>query len=362
MLGQVYEFLTENPKSKAKTITSELRINKRELNRLLHDNKDMFEQDEDFKWSIIDMSCSIEFGGATWLTVKHFEDAFSSNSPLEMPHASVIFKLKDGCKPMLDFIGRLLAFCNQLVSAGKQVTLDFEGPKSALSYLDRVGFFDILNEKIVVLPNRPSGNRLRAYKGNNSGVIEFRLIDPIAPDSDTPKLLRQSFVSCAGTSYFQPAFTILAELYGNVIEHSKTPLPGFACLQFYPKARKIQTVISDNGLGIIGTLSAVVPQKYPHVARLIAAAEHPGVALLTEVFKKGALSQVDADGRGIGLKLSGDVAERFKAKISVRQSDFELRVYYEPEGVRFSSRLNLPYLAGTHICFEFKLDASVKSA
>lgn len=357
MLDQIYVFLTENPKSKARTIASRLGVDRTELNRLLYDNTDKFEQDEEFRWSILPTTCYIEFGGSGWLTAWHFECAFSGISPLESQHASVVFVLKDDSKPLLEFIGRLLAFCNQLVVAGRIVTLNFEGSRKTLSYLDRVGFFDVLDEKIEVLPERPSGKLSKTYQGNNNGVIEFRLIDPAAPDKDIPKLLRHSFVSCAGTSYFQPAFTVLAELYGNVIEHSKTPLPGFACLQFYPKARKIQTVISDNGLGIVGTLAPVVPKKYPSVARLMAAAEHPGVALLTEVFKKGALSQVDSDGRGIGLKLSGDVAERFRAKVSVRQSDFELRVYYDNDGVHFSPRLNLPYLAGTHICFEFKLDA-----
>jgi hypothetical protein len=215
----------------------------------------------------------------------------------------------------------------------------------------------VLDEAIKVLPERPTGQLSKTYQGNNDGVLEFRLIDPVAPDQDIPVLLRQSFVSCAGASYFQPAFTVLAELFGNVTEHSKTSSPGFACLQFYPKARKIQTVISDNGLGIVGTLGPVVPQKYPDVALLMAKAKHPGVALLTEVFKEGHLSQVNSKGRGCGLNRSRTVAEKFKAKISVRQSDFELRVYHDHDGVQFRHLLNLPYLAGTHICFDFKLDS-----
>lgn len=208
-----------------------------------------------------------------------------------------------------------------------------------------------------MLPKRPTGQLSKTYQGNNAGVIEFRLIDPVAPDREIPVLLRKSFVSCAGNTYFHPAFTVLAELIGNVTEHSQTSSPGFACLQFYPKARKIQTVISDNGLGIVGTLEPVVPQKYPEVARLMATAKHPGVALLTEVLKKGQLSQVNSEGRGGGLNRSRSVAEKFKAKISVRQSDFELCVYHDYNGVQFRPMFNLPYLAGTHICFDFKLDS-----
>jgi hypothetical protein len=337
-------------------------MDRAELNRLLHDYKDKFEQDTEFKWSLAPAACRIEFGGSGWLTSWDFESAFSGTSPLESHHAAVVLVLKDGCKPLLEFLARLLAFCNQLVAVGKTVTLDFEGSKKTLSYLDRVGFFDVLDQKIDVLPQRPNARLSKTYQGNNNGVIEFRLIDPAAPDIKIPALLRNSFVSCAGDTYWQAAFTVLAELFGNVLEHSDTASPGFACLQFYPKGRKIQAVISDNGRGIVGTLAPVVPEKYPHVAQIMASAQHSGVALLTEVFKSGGLSQVDTDGRGIGLKLSGDVAEKFRAKISVRQSDFELRVYHDHNGVQFGHRLNLAHLDGTHICFEFKLDAATKSA
>jgi hypothetical protein len=220
----------------------------------------------------------------------------------------------------------------------------------------------VLDRSIAVLPHRPTGDLAKEFAGNNDGVIEFRLIDPKSPDQNIPTLLKNSFVACAGKSYSKPAFTILGELFGNVGDHSAAGSPGFACLQFYRNAGKIQAVISDNGLGIVGTLAPVVPVKYPEVERIMASASHPGVALLKEVFSKGMLSQVDDDGRGIGLKLSGDVAMRFKANISVRQSDFELRIHHANGDVRFTHRPNLALLQGTHICFEFKLDANVNSA
>jgi hypothetical protein len=362
MLDQVRTFLEHNPCTKAKTIASRLKVDRTELNRLLHDHVNIFEKDSDFAWSLLSTTCRIEFGGSGWMASKDFENAFPGISPLTSHHTAVVLVLKEGCKPLLEFLSRLLAFCNQLVAAKKNVTLDFEGSKKTLSYLDRVGFFNVLNASIDVLPERPSGGLSKTYEGKNDGVIEFRLIDHASPDKDIPSMLQHSFVSCAGASYSSAAFTVLAELFGNVLEHSNTASPGFACLQFYPGSRKIQAVISDNGLGIVGTLAPVVPQKYPIVAKLMAGAKHPGVALLTEVFKKGRLSQVDADGRGIGLKLSGDVAEKYRAKISVRQSDFELCVYYNKAGVQFSHRLNLTKLSGTHICFEFRLDVNAKSA
>lgn len=362
MLEQIIAFLGEHPGTKARTIAAQLGLDRAEVSRLLHQRSDKFEQDAEFQWSRVATTCQIEFNSSGWLTAGDFERALLKHSPLNSPHRAVVFMLRGGGKPMLDFIARLLAFCNQLVLRGKTVTLNFDGSGSTVTYLNRVGFFGVLDRSIQVLPERPSGDLAKAFQGRNDGVIEFRLIEPEKPDQNIPLLLRNSFVSCAGASYSQGAFTILAELFGNVMDHSESEAPGFACLQFYPRGGKIQAVISDNGRGIVGTLGPVVPQKYPDVALKMAEAPHAGIELLKEVFKEGGLSQKDDDGRGIGLKRSGDVAKKFKAKICVRQSDFELRVHHDHDGIQFTHRLNLAYLQGTHICFEFKLDGSVKSA
>lgn len=362
MLKRISAFLEKSPSTKARAIAAELGLDRGEVNRLLHENTDKFEQDDEYQWSLVAPSCRIEFPGGGWLTAWNFESALIERTPLTSAYREIVFALRDGGRPMLDFIARLLAFCNQLVIAGKTVTLDFGDSSSTLTYLNRVGFFDVLDGSIAVLPERPSGDLAREFQGNNQGVIEFRLIDPKNPDEDIPTLLRNSFVACADKSYSQAAFTILAELFDNVRDHSATGSPGFACLQFYRKAGKIQAVISDNGLGIVGTLAPVVPVKYPEVARAMSSAPHPGVALLKEVFSKGMLSQKDDDGRGIGLKRSGDFAKKFKARISVRQSDFELRIHHDDGAVDFKHRANLALLQGTHICFEFKLDANVNSA
>jgi hypothetical protein len=58
----------------------------------------------------------------------------------------------------------------------------------------------------------------------------------------------------------------------------------------------------------------------------------------------------------LGLKRSVDLAKKFNATISVRQDTFELKVRHSMKGIRFSNELNLARIAGTHICFDFKLD------
>jgi len=69
----------------------------------------------------------------------------------------VIFKFDDGCKIMVDAAVRVLSFVNQLVSCGKCVSLEFaQGYEGTMGYLDRVGFFDLLDASVNTVPQRPS--------------------------------------------------------------------------------------------------------------------------------------------------------------------------------------------------------------
>jgi hypothetical protein len=76
---------------------------------------------------------------------------------------------------------------------------------------------------------------------------------------------------------------------------------------------------------------------------------------------KGGFSRSDDDGRGLGLKRSAGLAEKFRAKISLRQETFELRINYVDGKVQFTHSLNLTKISGTHICFDFLLDGIDKS-
>jgi hypothetical protein len=116
-------------------------------------------------------------------------------------------------------------------------------------------------------------------------------------------------------------------------------------------------VISDSGRGIVGTLAPVLSDKYPKVAQKIAASkDHKGIALLKEVFSAGQISQKKAEGQGLGLKQSRVFAKKFRARISVRQRDFELRIHHSNDRVTFTHDTNLVRIEGTHICFDFMLD------
>ena len=359
MLKKVREFISRNPGLRAKTIASRLGFERSKIALLLHSNKDTFQQDKDFCWSITPpKDLRVDFGGRAWLTAKDVERLLRAvGSPLDSNCDRVIFCLEKNTRIMLEALARLLALCNQLSQAGKTVILDFNEAESTLTYLDRLGFFDHLSAPIHVLPKRPKRGRSKEFRGNNDGVIEFRAIDPTQEDSEIPKLLEQSFVKCAGDSYSVAVMTILSELYTNVLEHSRTTTPGFAGLQFYKATRHIQAVISDSGEGIVGTLGPVLERHYPKLAQKVASSkEHAGVVLLKEVFSTGRISQINEEGRGLGLKRSGDVAKKFRAQISVRQRDFELRVHHLNGRVSFAHEIDLVRIEGTHICFDFVLD------
>lgn len=357
MLAKIEAILEQKSGLKAKAIASKLRADKTEINRLLHAHEDIFVKDPEFTWSLKELQ--IDLGSDCWLTAEMFEEALLAiGSPLDSNCRRVSFIVGEECKIMLEALARLLALCNQLVDSGKIVSINFDTSKSTLTYLNRIGFIDLLQSGVKVLPKRPRFSAAAAYEGNNDSVVELRKIDHLHPNDEIPNLLRNSFVNRAGDQYYVAAFTVISELFGNVQEHSEAATAGFAGLQYYKGSKRhIQTVISDSGRGIVGTLMPILQDKHPDVARKIAkSSTDPRVALLQEVFSAGSISRVDESGRGLGLKRSGECANKYNAFISIRQETFELKISHIGERIQFSHCLDLARIVGTHICFDFLLD------
>lgn len=364
MLSKIEKVLSRTPGLKARAIAAQLGEDRPAISLALHRNPNRFYQDADFQWFLSSQrELCIEFGTSLWLTASDFERAVqSAGSPLDSTQSKIKFRLAKGNKLMIDALARLLALANQLVDQSKEVTLDFSECGRTLTYLDRIGFFNHLAPAVEVLPRRPRASRSTVYEGKNDGVVELLQIEPSNPNRNIPERLHNSFVQCAGQQYSVGAFTVLAELFRNVEEHSEATTTAFAGLQFYKRARHIQAVISDSGIGIVNSLQPALAGRYPEVQRKIGRSGlHAGVALLREVFSEGGLSKVAEEGRGLGLKQSGEVARKYKASISVRQEDFELRVFHDANGIRFAHTLDLPRLRGTHICFDLKLDGADNS-
>lgn len=331
MLKKIQLLLSTYPELKARNIANKLSLDRSAVSKILHDNGGIFVQNSSYQWSLVsDGELKVEFKECSWMSAEIFEESLLDKNILDGLHSAVTFVIAKDCNILLEALARILAVCNQLRAIKKKVTIDFSNCKKSIGYFSRIGLFDQLEKGIEIKPYRPTKSRAEVYARNNKSVVELRSIDPISPDRQIPKNLKESFEACAGKSYSQVAFTILSELFGNVHEHSGLTEPGFAALQAYAgKKPHIQTVISDSGAGIVGTLMPVLDKKYPELLRKINSSKLDArVALLTEVFLKGGFSKSDDDGRGLGLKRSAGIAGQFSAKISVRQETFELRMNY----------------------------------
>lgn len=360
---RIQNLLRESPGIKARIIARELQLDKATVNSILHAHPEHFQQDENFCWSLKHAELRVVLAANCWVDCISFERTLATTgSPIDSHAQSIIFVIPEGCSLLLEAIARLMALTNQLVHYGKHVAIDFTLSTSTFTYLDRLGFFDHLIQDVTVLPSRPETSAASAYKGNSENLVEMGAIDPVAPDESIPKQLKESFVSHAGIKYSQPAFTVLSELFGNVRDHSESPIPGFVALQFYKKHGRrpahIQTVISDSGKGIIGTLVPILAKKYPELLKEITESGSSSEKLLLQkVFTQGEISQSDEKGRGLGLKSSFDAASRFGATILVRQENCEAKFFYKNgklDDFRFEEKL--PRILGTHICFDFLLD------
>ncbi len=58
---------------------------------------------------------------------------------------------------------------------------------------------------------------------------------------------------------------MFSELVGNVYEHSRTQLDGYAVLQVYKNGNSARIAVSDSGDGLLNTLRPSLPTHYPRL-------------------------------------------------------------------------------------------------
>ncbi|MCB2092698.1 MAG: hypothetical protein MRJ96_14945 [Nitrospirales bacterium] len=232
---------------KAKKIASELGISRKEVNSFLYDHPERYQQDSEYRWSLIKGKELVL--PPEWVTGDNFEIILKQAGDLiTEDNQNIKINFSSGCKTMIDCIERLLALGNQLARFGKNVTMDFSNAGETRAYLNRSGFFDHLDEHVVVLPDRPLISAAQKYQGQSDTLVEFGTIDTSATNEDLIEELTNKFIQQSSEEYRVAAFTVFGELIGNVLEHSDTPLHGFAGLQKYGGSREhIQAVISDSG-------------------------------------------------------------------------------------------------------------------
>lgn len=357
MLQQITQVLKSTPNIKAKGISKEIGQDKKLVNKFLHAHPDNFVQDNKYRWSLVAAELNIEFDNH-WVNRNSFERTLTKDgSPLDCEYNSVCFILPENCKIMLDAAARLLALCNQMVNDSKKVKIDFTACKTTLSYFSRIGFIDHLDDRVELEPARPLSSKASAYRGKSTAVVEFGAIDPRTLNKALINQLTDRFVQKSSDIYDTAASTIFGELIGNVQEHSKAEIPGFAALQIYENNRRIQiqTVISDSGLGIPATLVPSLKDHYPDLYNLRNKDDFH-LLLVEAVITKGEISRYGS-GRGLGFKSSREQAAKFNARLSVRQDNFSLDMLYK-NGIlqRIFKKRALSTIHGTHICFDFFVD------
>mgnify|MGYP003635943332 CR=1 FL=1 len=379
MKKDIAKILDQTPGLKGREIAKKLLKDRKEINSFLSKNKDSFFRDSEFRWFNKDASeMRIHLEGATWMDGLSFDRAVAkSGSPLESDCNSILFVVPEGCKIFLEAEARLLSLSNQCIAEGKTVTIDFNECEDTLSFFDRNGFFDLLDKAVIVKPRRSLISMAEIFQGNSDTVYEFAEINTTDPDEKIPQRLKNSFVRLVeetlkkpgvGERYSDPAFLVLSELFGNVGDHSDSPLPGYIALQRYkghggrrPIDPHIQTIVSDSGKGIVGTLRPVLESRYADLYdELDFNDPASGPLLVKTVFERGRISQSPDEGRGLGLKRSGEIASKYNARISVREDRFELKLTFKDGKLdRYDYVLDLPKIHGTHICFDFILAKSL---
>ncbi|WP_198342549.1 ATP-binding protein [Pectobacterium parmentieri] len=345
---------------KAAKIAKELGVSRKEVNQLLYTKPELFLQNRDnFDWSM-QSNASFELklnSGRTWFTQLDFEKALKEQgSPLDSPLSNVKLSITGGTQLLLCSAARVLCLSNQIVASKKTVILDFTGNESTLSYLNRACFFARLSPEIQVLPYRPDNATSELYKANNISLVELLAIDT---KENVPERIKHSFIEVFGDNDANKLFTIVAEMVGNVEEHSATQIPGFAGLQCYTRKNKqksVIVVISDSGRGICATLRPGLIEHFPKIAKQF----HPDKPdsdpkLILHAMKNSGLSRTGR-GRGAGLNTSREKAKMLNAKITIRQKNFSVHLKFKDGELEKEYWENdLPTLVGTHVVCEFSL-------
>lgn len=370
MLDEIKQIIMDSPGLKGREIAKKLDgVDRKSVNSFLSKNLDIFYQDESYCWYLKHQQrYELLLPSSKWINQYDFERALQeSGDPFKPNIAEVVVRIPEKCSLMLISISRLLALLNQLALAKKQVSVDLTNCSSTQSFLDRAGFFELLDESISVLPFRPktSNSRAEKYKGGSETLVEFGEIAPGSTKEQLRSLIVQlgkRFVSHTSDKYHQVIMTVFGEMIQNVKEHSSSEISGFAALQKYSppnSAMHIQTVISDSGKGVVNTLRETLTANHPNLAKKFPDnGIESDIALVEHVFSKGEVSRKSEEGRGLGFKSSREHAAKQSAILIIRQEHFSIELTYKSGKLIDTNVLrDLISIQGTHLCFDFIIDS-----
>lgn len=261
---------------------------------------------------------------------------------------SVCFDILPGSKILIDAAVIFLSLINQLSAEGKSITIDFQTDDSeVMGYFNRMGFFDHVDDRIAILPAKPSYSAALLYNKSNRGLVEIARINTLDYDNELPGRLADA-LETKNKKLGKAAFTIFGELIDNVLGHSSTKLAAFAALQTYKNG--IMVIVSDSGKGMLETLRPKLPKKYKLAS---------DIEIVIDAFEKGLSRHGSRSGRGCGLTTCAKKAKQFNGKLHVRLADTRVNlvpsddVYAHDTAYCFQELLPIK---GTHITFDFVID------
>lgn len=306
-----------------------------------------------------------------WIDVNEFEQCYSKAiSPFNDKVSCFHIACENRTKLLIDAILRLLCLCNQLSFKGKSVKLDFSKNHDLLTYLNRCGFFDNLSDRVDVLPYRPSESMACRFNGQSSTLVEIakvqskltspqqaRTIPSLLCDKMNHNIekIHKNF-NIINQNFHDEMFTILSEVCGNVWQHSKSELVGFACLQFYGHKNKLVIAVSDSGIGLLESLKPALKFNYPNRLDLHNISDEE---LILHMFQEGLSSKPLQSGRGAGLSRCAELALRHKMQLHVRTKNISATLkpaLNEAQKNLATFQVSPNPIDGTHISFEFILD------
>ncbi|MBR9729592.1 hypothetical protein ACFOD0_14870 [Shewanella intestini] len=362
MQKKLEKYISEFPGQKARVIAKKLGLERAKVSRFLHES-DLFIQ-EDCAWHLIE-SKTLELDlPDKWITATSFERFLSGSECLFGCNAvNIVISFQEKSSIKLDAGIRLLFLINMLARSGKNVTLNFSRCQQAKGYLNRAGFFDALDEKIIVLPARPKSSTAKVYRGGSNKLVEFAEIHANLKkyDNAIPDVLTNTFIKHSSEEYEVPAYNLFSELCENIVEHSNSPIPGVVAMQVYSNAARphIQIVISDAGDGLCNTLRPAL-KKNNTLGKKFDIDKMSDGELLAIAYTRGGLSRKNItsdDCGGLGLFTSGLGIKRYGANLMIRLDTCQVELKFENNRfVIHKEHSNLPKLPGTHIYFQFFID------
>jgi anti-sigma regulatory factor (Ser/Thr protein kinase) len=296
-----------------------------------------------------------------WISTARFEAAIGDSDLSRHLEAggTVCFDFDEGSALPIGVGMRLLSFLNQLArNRAGRVHLQFSSRENLFGYLDRNGFFDLLDRRISSDPARPAFSSAVLHRGRASSLVEIVRLDPrlsgeARTDTVTPlvdALMRLYGDGPRAKHLHNSAYATLTELIDNVYSHSETPIAGFAVLQAYRQRRAVQIAVSDSGVGIPESIRRGLG------ARVLRRSDEE---LIVDAFRKGLSRHGSRQGRSCGLPLCAQLAAEFGSTVYVRtpSADVTLEPHTGGPG-QHEARITRPTakLAGTHICLDFPLD------